>query len=322
MTEFKLIDKPGQYDIPMSIYHTQCCVGPSVSSSGLRKILLESPADFWNTSDLNDYREEPESEDHFVFGRAAHALILGDEDFNAGFAIIPKDAPRKPTAAQISARNEGRISDKAAESFAFWDAFHIQNETKDFLKEEDLETIHGMAEAITKHPLAPTILHGQPEQSLIWQDRKTGIWLKSRLDVLVSTGDFADLKSTHQKSETLIWKQIRDHGLDMQMGLGTMGVENVLDIPFNADVYEGKSCIFVFVYKKRPFHVMPVELPFDDVYRARIKCRAAINTMHQCITDNYWPGPVEGISTYRPRDTDIDWFLKQQELGLLPQGDY
>ena len=41
------VTEPGIYDMPINWYHDDCCDGPSVSSSGLRTIELESPEHYW-----------------------------------------------------------------------------------------------------------------------------------------------------------------------------------------------------------------------------------------------------------------------------------
>lgn len=317
ITDGKIIDATGQYVMSMDWYHSQCCAGPSVSSSGLRKILNESPADFWAFSDLNDDRFDREETDAFTFGRAAHALLLGDEDFNARFAVVPSSAPPQPLKSQIIAREEGRVSKSAEERFAFWDGFYAANEGKTFLSQSDLEHIGHISRALAAHPIVPLLLEGQAEQSLIWQDEKTGLWLKSRLDVLSATGDFADLKSTSRNSLPLIYKDIREKGYDMQLGLATMAVENVLGIPFSQEVYEGRSALNVFVYKTPPYHVIPVELNYDALYWGRIKCRKAIDLLADCIAKNEWPGPVEGIPTYTP-DYELAKLVEKQTSGELP----
>lgn len=312
-----VIDQPGQYAMSMDWYHSQCCAGPSVSSSGLRKIYHESPADFWAFSDLNDDRFEGEGSDAFTFGRAAHALLLGDEDFHAKFAVIPRKAPPKPTQAQLIARANGRVSDSAAERFAFWDVFEAEAAGKDMLSESDLIHIEHIADALRDHPVTNLLLEGQAEQSLIWQDQKTGLWLKSRLDMLASTGDLADLKSTAQKDLNLIHRDIRKHGYDMQLGLATMALEHVLDIPFSPDAYEGRAAILLFVYKKPPYHVMPVEVDYDALYWGRVKCRAAIDRMAECIKTEHWPGPVEGIPVYTS-EFEVADLQEKQASGALP----
>lgn len=314
----EVITEAGQYDIPMDYYHTQdVCDGPSVSSTGLRKILLESPADYWAYSDLNPKRFEAEEVDAFTYGRAAHALLLGDDDFRARFAVVPDDAPPKPTQAQIRAAAEGRMSASAEERFSFWGPFAKENEGKTFLSEKELDDIGHIREALRANALVQVLMDGQSEQSLIWKD-KTGIWLKSRLDMLSGTGDLADLKSTSQKDPRLLYRDIRIHGYDMQLGLATMALENVLDVPFTPEVYEGqRAAVLLFVYKKPPFHVMPVEVTYDALHWARLKCRQAIDTMARCLDTGIWPGPLEGIGQYTA-DYEVTELAERQRNGKLP----
>jgi len=314
----EVIREAGQYVMSMDHYHSQCCEGVSVSSSGLRKIYHESPADFWAFSDLNENRFEQDSKEAFIFGRAAHALLLGDEVFTDKFAVVPRSAPPKPTQAQILAREQGRISDSARERFDFWDVFEVENHGKDYLTENDLIHIEHISDALRDHPIVPVLMEGQVEQSLIWQDEATGIWLKSRLDILSSTGDLADLKSTAQKDLKLLYRDVRMRGYDMQLGLATMALEHVMGVPFEASAYEGRSAILLFVYKQPPYHVMPVEVDFDALYWARIKCRAAIDTMAKCIREGRWPGPLDGIATYTA-DFEAEQLGEKQAAGLLPR---
>lgn len=314
----QVIDKPGRYIMSMDWYHSQCCAGPSISSSGLRKLHLESPADFWAYSDLNEHRFEREEIDAFTFGRAAHALLLGEEDFNAKFAVVPGSAPPEPLASQIQARKEGRVSKSAEERFAFWDGFYAETEGKALLKEEQLLDIMCIRDALETHEIVPILLQGDAEHSLIWQDDRTGVWLKSRLDILSATGDYADLKSTAQKDPRLIRRDIQKHGYDMQLGLATMAVEQVLGVPFTPEDYEQRSGILLFVYKKPPYHVIPVELSFDALHWARLKCRAAIDKFAHCMKTGEWPGPVSGILTYDIPEWEVDQLGDLQAAGIMP----
>jgi hypothetical protein len=313
-----LIDKPGQYDIPMDVYHGQPCIGPSVSSSGLRKIYLESPADFWAFSDLNDDRFEREETDAFVFGRAAHALLLGDDDFMAKFAVVPASAPARPLQSQILARIEGRISKSAEERFEFWDPFEAQHAGKTFLSENDLDHIRHIRDALEAHPIVPLLLEGQAEQSLIWQDERTGLWLKSRLDMLSATGDLVDLKSTAFPEPRKLVRSVTDHGYRMQLGLATMALENVLGVPFTPEAYAGRSAILIFISKKPPYHVAPIEVSFDALHWGRLECRKAIDTMAECIRTGHWPGPVEGVLTYDVPEWQLAELSEKQASGLFP----
>lgn len=317
LPEDGIIRENGQYDIPMEVYHTQCCDGPSVSSSGLRKILLQSPADFWAFSDLNEDRFDAEENDAFNFGRAAHALLLGDEDFRSRFAVIPDDAPPRPTVAQIRAAAEGRMTASSQERFDFWAPFDARNAGKTLIKESELDEIGHIRLALQSHEIVPLLMEGEAEQSLIWKDEKTGIWLKSRLDMLSATGDLADIKSTSQRDPKLLMRDIRLHGYDLQLSLATMALEAIHGVPFTPETYEGKAAILLFIYKKPPFHIMPVQVTYEALHWGRIKCRAAIDLMAKCMMEGYWPGPMEHIGQYT--DTyERDDLRARQAAGLLP----
>jgi hypothetical protein len=318
----EVITEAGQYVMGMDHYHSQCCIGPSFSSSGLRTIFHQSPADFWAYSDLNELRFEKDTADHFVFGRAAHALLLGDEDFHATFAVVPRTAPPRPMASQIAARNAGRITDAAKERFEFWDPFEIENHGKEFLTETDFIHIEHIADKLAECPEAQILLEGRREHSLVWQDAKTGLWLKSRIDVLSGTGDFADIKSTVQKNERLIQKSIRESGYDMQLALGTVGVEEVLGIPFTAENYESRSAILIFVHKSPPYHIMPFEVSFEALNWARLKVRAAIDTAAKCILEDRWPGPLDGLIPQYTPAFELESLLQMQTDGRLPLSYY
>ena len=104
------VTEPGAYKMTMALYHSQSvCPGPSISSSGLRTIVNESPWHFWSRWEGNENRyPDPEESDALILGKAAHALILGDEVFDEHFCFVPKDAPRRPTAPQRHSRRRSR----------------------------------------------------------------------------------------------------------------------------------------------------------------------------------------------------------------------
>ena len=316
----RAVPGPGQYDMSMDHYHSQaCCPGPSVSSTGLRTIYHQSAADFWAFSELNDNRFEKEASEAFTFGRAAHALLLGDEDFDAKFAVVPDDAPPKPLDSQWAMLAAGRkLTDSAAERLGFWRPFLEANKGKELLSQSDLKHIKHIGENLARHPIVPVLMEGEAEQSLIWQDEKTGLWVKSRLDILSSTGDLADLKSTVMIEPRRIKKSIGEHGYDMQLGLATMALENVLGVPFNTEVYASRAAILLFVYKRPPYHVTPVELSFDALHHARLKCRFALDRLADCIIKNEWPGPSDGILNWDTPEWEVEKIAESQAAGLFP----
>lgn len=155
------ISAPGIYDIPIDAYHGDCCAGPSISASGLKEI-LECPAKYWAFSPLNPHRYEDESTKALDIGKAAHALVLGEPNFNAHFIVSPHDEFRTKEARE-------------------WrDA-----QSRTVLKEKDFEAVTAMARAQRESAAVMMAFeNGKPEQSLIWKDAETGVWLKSRPDWL------------------------------------------------------------------------------------------------------------------------------------------
>lgn len=195
-----MISEPCIIDaLDFETYHGQPTEGVSVSSSGLRTILLDCPAKFWAQSSLNPARAEKRTK-ALDFGKAAHALILGEPEFNAEFVISPFDA----------------FTTKEARAWR-------DEQTRIVLKEADIDTIKAMAEALRKGPgCAGVFRKGRPEVSLFWQDDKTGIWLKSRPDWLPDDPQASFLqeyKSARSINPRILSTQVFQLGYDMQAAL-------------------------------------------------------------------------------------------------------
>jgi hypothetical protein len=309
----QIVTEPGAYAMSMDWYHAQCCAGPSISSSGLRTIETMSPMDFWAFSELNEHRFEKPETQALALGRAAHAVVLGEEAFDARFIVLPEDAPPRPTVTQRKAAAEGRVSDNYRERLYFWGEFDARAKGKTVLQFSDMEAIVGMSEALMRRPEVAPLMDGEPEVSLIWQDEQTGVWIKSRPDLLPRMGDIhADFKTTADASLRAVMRDISKHGYDMQMALASVGAQKVLG-------QEIRQAALVFCQKSPPYHVTLVEITEDALHWAKLRLRRAINRFAECLAKGDWPGPVEGIPQYRPPDWQVDAFGAEQAAGLLPK---
>lgn len=155
------VTEPGWHDgISSADYHSAgICDGPSISASGLKKIALDCPAIYWTDSPFNPNREEQRSE-ALDFGKAAHALMLGEPQFDAEFVVSPYDDFRKKDAQQ-------------------W----REEQTRVVVTADQLETIRRMVRELRASPqTANAFRHGTPERSFFTRDAETGIWLKARPD--------------------------------------------------------------------------------------------------------------------------------------------
>lgn len=313
------IMEPGAYRMDMEWYHSQeVCPGPSVSSTGLRKIALQSPWAFWKTWNGNpDRYPEKEESDSLILGKAAHSLILGDEIFEDHFIFVPEDAPKRPTKTQIAAfERDGKWSDAAEYGAAFWEAFDKRAAGRLLLKPEQMEKITYMAESLAANPHCVELLRSELiEVSMIWQDEPTGIWVKSRPDCIPTNGsDFSDLKTFAPKGSDLklsAQRSMTDFGYPMQMALAVMGSEQV----FGATASE---CAFVFLQTSEPYECIPIRVDEDSLYWARVLCRHGLDTMARCLEDGDWPGIGQEIITYSYPPTMQGRFAEMQMAGLLP----
>lgn len=273
----KIIREPGIYrGVSMERYHAaDLCDGPSISSSGLRKLFSESPAHYWATSPLNPDRVETDESPALVLGRAAHHLLLGEDDFSTLFIARP------------DRWDSWRTNDAKA-----WKA-QQEADGRTVLLPSELGVIRGMARALAAHPLVRAgILNGEIERSLVWKDQHTGIWLKARPDAIPNdSGDFADLKTCASVQTEALERTIVEHGYHQQGALIAEGAGILLKKPIS-------SFSLVFVEKTPPFCVRIVTLKDDDLARGGRQNRAALNTFATCLRQGEWPGPGTNDAEY------------------------
>jgi hypothetical protein len=289
----RMIETPGLYRMPLEKYHTQCCIGPSVSSSGLRTIENDCPAEYWAFSSMNPYAYEKKKSHALNFGSAAHCLILGDESFDERYALRPsKWSDWRKKEAQ-----EWRAEQEAAGLIV--------------VTPEDLDHIAKMAKVLAKHPLnAAGLFDGEAEVSMIWQD-VTGIWLKARPDILPPSGDVADFKTCASAEPRDCLRDVTKMGYHMQMALCMEGMRQ-----FGMDP---QAALLLFVQKTPPYYCTPIEIDEDALYWAAALNRRAIDTFARCYETGEWPDYTNGdIKTYSIPEYVHQLLSEQQAAGELP----
>jgi hypothetical protein len=279
----EIITEPGIYDMPIGWYHQQCCDGPSISSSGIRKI-LQSPAAYWRTSELNPNRVDEGDKEAFVLGRAAHHLFLGERDFAKHFVQRPEEAP------------DGRVWNGNNKSCIQWLADR-KAEGMTVLTPAQVEKIQGMAgllpwqAGMTNCGLKNTPLYvqgalsGEIERSLIW---KVGnVWVKARPDAIPGdSNDFADLKTTGTGIEDRdLSLTVLDRGYHVQGAVVGMGAGAVLKRQM-----EGFHLVFV---DTGDVHAVSVRtLDDQDIILGERSTFVALGIFEKCLASGIWPGPT------------------------------
>lgn len=297
----KPITAPGVYaGISLDDYHGNRDLfdGPSVSKSGLKWLLPAhggSPKAFWGRWKWNPNHIEQEPSEALDFGKAAHCLLLGDEVFEDGFVVRPKEYPDYRTKAAQEWRDEVRKSGKTIV-------------TPDQM--ERIRRIH--ADASTNEMVKLGVLNGRVERTICWKDRETGIWLKVRPDAMPDAdGVFADLKTASKFNEDFLENQIFDAGYYLQAAMIRM-VCRELGIPF-------ETFVLVYVLNDDVPDTAHVEMSTFAIDRGERAIRWCLRTIRHCLDKNEWPGarPFDGgerAIQMKPWASErLDYFLDQQE---------
>lgn len=289
------ITAPGCYTgLDIELYHGDCTDGPGISSSGLRTIEDKSPAHYFANSYLNPDREEPEPKDHFSFGKAAHTLFLGEDGFKKQFVVRPEKYKDWRTNDAKEWRDEQQTAGLSV------------------LVPDQIAAIRGIAKSLAADPLVRSgLLQGAVEHSLIWRDGPTGVWLRSRPDVIPSAdGVLVDLKTTTDASPQAVQRTVVDLGYAMQGALAGIGMKETLGITMT-------DFVLVWIEKSPPYAVNASPVDPEWIYWARRQLRRAIDKFAKCVETGEWPGYQGEATTYMPPWLKTRFEFEDQH-GLIP----
>jgi hypothetical protein len=300
------ISEPGIYvGIDMKSYHGDLCVGPSISSSGLRKIFNNSLEEYFDSSYLNPNRDEDDDNQNFIFGRACHFLLLGEARFKDHFVVRPE---------KIGAQAWNGNATVCKEWLA-----HCEGLGLTVLKPADILAIRGMAEGLQKNALVKQgILNGLIEHSIIYRDEETGIWVKCRPDSIPTDAlDCSDLKSMADVSDASIDKSIGDYLYNVQGALVGQAFRAVVG-------REMSSFSLVCSRKTRPFSARVKTLKPADLELGEQIIHASLRLFADALASGKWPGPggeqtdasYAEITPWRRRD--IEYRLELLKMGQTP----
>lgn len=240
----------------------------ALSCSGAKRLLPPScPAIF--AYEREHGRPEKRAYD---FGHAAHAKVLG---VGAPVVVVQADDWRSKAARE-----------QRDEAYA--------NGYTPLLAAEAAQ-VDGMATALASHPIASALFdpaHGKPEQSLFWQDKRTGVQRRARLDWLPEARDgrviVADYKTTRSANPTALAKSADEYGFHMQAAWYMDGV-------IALGLAEFAGFVFVCQEKNPPYLVTCIELDADAVTIGRGLNDRALEVYAECSATGEWPGYTDDI---------------------------
>ena len=278
------IAEDGVYpSVPLDDYHGDLCAGHSASHSSLDLIFTKSPLHYWDRCYANPHRAPDAPTEQMILGRAGHHLFLGERQFQKFYIRRPAMAP------------DGRNWHERNGSCVAWNEKFVNRKKLIPITPNQLEALAGMMTSLQREPMIINgLLGGRIEQSFVWRDRETGIWLKARPDAVPTDGDFADLKIVSDISDEGIQSTIARFGYHRQGALILEGAHRLLNLPLQfrgPGEGDGMSFTLVFVESKRPHAIEIITLRPADLERGMDENRAALRLLKRSLDSDEWPGP-------------------------------
>ncbi len=261
----------------------------SCLSSTMMKHLLKSPRHY--LAELAGFDVDEDSEkDHFRIGRAVHMAVLEPKRFKELYVVQP-DFGAMQSPKNRAKRDEWRTEQKP-------DAL--------ILKQEELDHLHFMIDALMEHPEASNLFkNGKPEVSGRFTHKETGVRCKFRPDYLTSMNSelfISDIKTTKDASPGLFATDAARMKYYLQLALYHDGVYQVTG-------KKPEAVALIAMEKKLPYTVALYWIDEKDLRLGTQWYLYALNTFKKCVETNQWPGTqLHGQMLSLPKWTDSEQF--------------
>lgn len=276
----------------------------AVSNSGLGDI-LQSPFHYYSRH-LDPNRPPQPVRAGQLEGTLAHCAILEPDEFSKRYRVIPKDAPRRPTAAQRTAKNPSASS---VASVAWWDAWEAETGGAEIITADQYDTAMRQAESVRRLPeVAEALGRGFAEASAFWKDEETGVMCRVRPDWVSDTGAgviLLDVKTYSDASPDEFARQVARKGYARQDGMYSDGYGNAAGVDVEA-------FYFIAVESTWPFAASVCQLDDESADAGYMQYRDALHRYANCVKNNEWPGYPNGVNSIRMPG----WALRQSEQGM------
>lgn len=306
-----LISEPGAYPgISNEDYHRNANLlpGPSLSSSGAKTLISQSPYHFWANSPMNPARPPESEKSHFGIGKIVHDMLFLPDRLTENYHILPDGfnaAHKKVFAEEIEALN------------------HAVAKGKTILRHKDYQTAMKLADAVGMDRLGRlSFSAGLAETTIVWKDKETGVWLRCRpdwipLSIIDGKGDVrvvSDLKTSAPEycSPQGFQRAINRFGYHITAAFYREGVREVYDSDYTHWTH-------IVCEKEFPHTVSTYPLPLADIERGLFQMRLAVRLFADCLERDHWPSyteePLEvGLPVYARRAIDEHGSLQQAAL--------
>lgn len=274
--------------------------------------ISKSKLDLVAKSPLHYIEKIPMFSGAFRLGSAFHTFILENEKFNDEYIVPPSwgkrsNADRARWSNYFSSLGGYGITDlPAAEWFN-----ELQRQTgKSLITEDDIETIHKMADGITRNQLAVDLLTGGvAERSYFWEDT-TGLTCQVRPDYYKPDKNIiVDLKTTDDAGEKEFAYSAYKYRYHVQAAMYCHGV--------NAVEHRWPDFYFVVVEKTSPYCCVVYKLNYAVMNNGEDLMRRDLDTIASCKESDNYPGYENNLDLWIRHDqVKFSVFLDGNEAVL------
>lgn len=194
---------------------------PALSATKVKLMATGTALDFWDRYDAPEHLRTPfHPTDAMRQGSLVDCLITQPDEFTKLFAIIPDDAPKKPTSAQINAK---KPSEATVEAIAWWDEFRVSTKGKDVISADWYATALEIRQRLMDDPEIGPILRADrvSQKPHFYQDPETGLECRYMPDI--ENEDLIDLKKAASAHPRHFNAQLYKLGYDIQLSHYSLG---------------------------------------------------------------------------------------------------
>lgn len=276
-------------------------------NNSLLKDMAISPAHA-HALHLSPHRPERLARPWMITGSLAHCTVLEHDALADRYIVVPADAPRRPSAAQWAAKNP---SAESAAAMRWWKQFYIDGAGREIVTAEQFANSQSQLAAIRADAsLSALLANGQPEQSVFWTDRSTGLKCKARPDFVHQLADdegviLIDLKTAADASPDAFSKTVAKLGYHRQAAHYSNGWTA-------ATGQRVAAFVFAVVTSAYPFVVVTYILDDETLAQGQDETAELLAEYAQCQASNRWPAFGEGyVMVGLPK-----WAKRSEELEV------
>lgn len=270
--------------LAIGAYHS----GPGVSNTML-SAMAECPR-YCYAMHIDPQRPPRQPREWMLTGPLAHCAVLEPHAMESRYVVVPDEAPRRPTKAQLNAKKPSPDSMAAMD---WWASFNSTTEGREVVSAEQYSAVQSQLAAVLAVPeLVALLSAGEAEQSAYWTDKDTGLLCRCRPDWVheddADSVTILDLKTAADVSPDGFSKSLGRLGYHRQAAFYSAGYAKASGKRVNA-------FIFGAVSKAYPFIAQAYILTPEDMAQGAEEVSDLLTLYKSCRESNNWPAYGDGF---------------------------